>query len=302
MFYDIIRSLFIIFAFMNYECLICQVKSLENRIEKYKIPKEKRNRVVGEMLQKIAGIDFEKSFSPEITSDILTRLKEFSEVADPYQTEKDYSNQQMLERYAEFKALIQSSDQPFETALRLAIAGNIIDFGPTHQFDVKGTIERVLVSDFAIDHSKQLQQEIEKAKTILYLGDNCGEIVLDKLFLETINHPDVWFAVREEPVLNDTTIKEAQEVGIHDFAKIIKNGDNAPSTMLHRVSPEFLKTYQKADLIISKGMGNYEGLMFETDPRLFFLLMVKCQVISEKIGAPKGEFVVKHNMDGAPEL
>ena len=144
-------------------------------------------------------------------------------------------------------------------------------------------------------YSEQLRQEIKNAETILYLGDNAGEIVMDKLFLETVNHPNVWFAVREQPVLNDVTRREAEDVGIGKFARIISNGDDAPSTLLHRVSNEFRQVYEQADLIISKGMGNYEGLMFGADPRLFFLLMVKCDVIGRKIGALKGDFVVKNN-------
>ena len=278
---------------MNYECLICQVKALQQRLEKYEIPEEKRDHVVSELLKEIASIDLENSFSPEITRNLLAQLKNYSTVDDPYRKEKQEGNRLMLERYDEFREMVRNSKNPFDTALRLAIAGNIIDFGPTNHFDVEGTIEKVLNSAFAIDHSKQLQHEISKAKTILYLGDNCGEIVLDKLFLETINHPDVWFAVREKPVLNDATEKEAREVGIHQFAKIIRNGDDAPSTLLHRVSPEFIEIYQQADLIISKGMGNFEGLMFESDTRLFFLLMIKCPVIGRKIGGKKGEFVVK---------
>jgi len=280
---------------MNYECLICQVKALEKRVEKYEIPAQKRNRLVSELLKKIAVINLEKSYSPEITSYILNILKDSSEIADPYLPEKMEGNREMLKRYKEFREMIQQSENPFNTALRLAVAGNIIDFGPTHIFDVTGTIEKVLVTDFAIDHSEKLQQEIRSAGTILYLGDNSGEIVLDKLFLETLNHPDVWFAVREQPVLNDVTRREAEEVGIGNVARIISNGDDAPSTLLHRVSDKFRQMYQKADLIISKGMGNYEGLMFENDPRLFFLLMVKCDVIGRKIGASKGDFIVKHN-------
>ncbi len=102
-------------------------------------------------------------------------------------------------------------------------------------------------------------------------------------------------AVRGKPVLNDVTEKEALEVGINEVATIISNGDDAPSTLLHRVSSEFMEIYQSADLIISKGMGNYEGLMDETDPRIFFLLMVKCPEIGKKIGASNGSFIVKHN-------
>ena len=286
---------FIIFACMNDECFICQLKALEKRLEKYEIPLKKRTPLVSEFLQKISTIDFEKSYSPEFTSNILNLLKKSSEVEDPYLPEKTTGNHEMQARYGEFKKMVWQSVNPFDTALRLAVAGNIIDFGPTDIFDVEATIEKVLKSDFAINHSEQLRQKIENAETILYLGDNAGEIVMDKLFLETINHPNVWFAVRAKPVLNDVTIKEAEEVGIGNVARIISNGDDAPSTLLHRVSPEFKKIYQKADLIISKGMGNFEGLMFETDPRLFFLLMIKCPVIGRKIGAEKGEFVVKHN-------
>ena len=278
---------------MNQECLQCQINSLEKRIDKFEIAPEKREKLINELAKDISNVDLENSFSPEITRNILHSMKVVSEITDPYKTEKDESNRELLNRYKEFKQMVETSDNPFNTALRLAVAGNIIDFGPTHKFNVSETIERVLVSNFSIDHSEQLKAEIEKANTILYLGDNCGEIVLDKLFLETINHPNVFFAVRNKPVLNDVTEKEALEVGIDKVAKIISNGDDTPSTLLHRVSEEFRDIYNTADLIISKGMGNYEGLMYETNPRLFFLLMIKCQVIGNNIGAQKGDFIVK---------
>lgn len=264
-------------------------------MDKFEIAIEKRNLLVSQLIKDISNIDLENSYSPKITRDILQSLKEVSVVADPYKKEKDSSNRDLLNRYNEFQHMVETSENPFNTALRLAVAGNIIDFGPTHKFDVEGTIQRVLSNNFAIDHSQQLKAEIEKAKTILYLGDNCGEVVLDKLFLETINHPNVWFAVRNKPILNDVTPKEAMEVGMDKVAKIISNGDDAPSTLLKSVSKEFIEIYNSADLIISKGMGNYEGLMDETDPRLFFLLMIKCPVIGRKIGAKNGDFVVKQN-------
>lgn len=280
---------------MNYECLICQVKSLPQRLDKFKIPEKDRDIVVSELVKRIANIDLKNSYSPEITRDILARLKDFSPVEDPYHFEKDKSNTYLLQKYPEFQEMVAKSNDSFITALRLAIAGNIIDFGPTHHFDVDETIRKVMSSDFAIDHSKQLREEINKAKTILYLADNAGEIVLDKLFLETINHANVWLAFRGEPVLNDVTQKEVLEVGVDKIAKTISNGDDAPSTLLKRVSNEFMEIYKSADVIISKGMGNYEGLMNETDPRLFYLLMIKCPVIGKKIGAQKDDFVVKQN-------
>lgn len=280
---------------MNYECILCQINGLKKRMDKFEISNEKRSTLVSQLMKDISSIDIENSYSPEITRNILNSLKNESAIDDPYFKEKDKSNMEMLSRYDEFRERIQNSEDKFDIALRLAIAGNIIDFGPTDKFDVSETIERVLNSDFEIDHSQQLRTEIDKAKTILFLGDNCGEIVLDKLFLETINHPNVYFAVRNKPILNDVTTKEALQIGIDKVAKIISNGDDAPSTLLHRVSTEFLEIYKSADLIISKGMGNYEGLMNETDSRIFFLLMIKCPVIGKIIGAKNGAFVVQKN-------
>ncbi|SHF57599.1 hypothetical protein SAMN05444274_106243 [Mariniphaga anaerophila] len=280
---------------MSYECLICQIKSLQQRLDKYEIPEEKRDRIVSDVLKKIAAIDLEKSYSPENTRNILAKLKEHSTVEDPYREEKENANHQLLSRYNEFRELVNKSSDRFDTALRLAVAGNIIDFGPGNHFDLEETIKKALTSDIAVNDSKELREEIKKAKTILYLADNCGEVVLDKLFLETIAHPNVWYAVRNEPVLNDVTEKEARAVGIDQFAKIIPNGYDAPSTLLHKVSSQFLELYNNADLIISKGMGNFEGLMHENNPRLFFLFMVKCPVISRKVGAAKGELVVKRS-------
>lgn len=280
---------------MNYECLICQVNALKQRLVKYGIPEENRGDLVSEILVEIANGHHKNSYSPEVTRNIIDKLIAASGVNDVYIDEKNFSNQQMTARYSGFKTQVENSTNPFNTALRLAIAGNIIDYGPTNHFDVDATIERVFHTDFEIDHSQLLESEISKAKSILYLADNCGEIVLDKLFLETIGHPNVFVAVRGKPVLNDATEKEALEVGINEVATIISNGDDAPSTLLHRVSSEFMEIYQSADLIISKGMGNYEGLMDETDPRIFFLLMVKCPEIGKKIGASNGSFIVKHN-------
>ena len=281
---------------MNYECAICHIKAIHKRMEKFGVAEEKRNQLFSTLIKDLAEVDLEKSYSPEVARNLIESIKDHINITDPYAQEKQQSNSELMAHYDAFKKKIISAENPFETALRLAIAGNIIDFGPGHKFDIWETIDHVFSSTYAIDHSKQLKAEIEKAKTILYLGDNCGEIVLDKLFIETINHPNIYYAVRGKAVLNDATEKEANEVGIPEVAKLLSNGDDTPSTLLHRVSDDFMEIYKSADLIISKGMGNFEGLMDETDPRIFFLMMVKCQVIGNKIGADKGDFVVKRSV------
>jgi hypothetical protein len=177
-----------------------------------------------------------------------------------------------------------------------------MDYGANQVFDVHKTITKVLSSDFAIDHSIILKQRIKEAKRILYLGDNAGEIVFDKLFIETIMHPDLVFAVKDAPVLNDVTIQDAKEVGMYEVADVISNGYDASSTLLEKCSKEFLDVYRSADLIISKGQGNLEGLIDEKDPRIFFLFMVKCDVIAERVGVEKGSFVVYNQVGELPHV
>ena len=234
----------------------------------------------------------ESKATPEIQREILHKLRSLNGVADPYFEEKQQSNRIACKLYGEWKPKVLVSANPFNLALRLAIAGNIMDYGANQVFDVQKTIEKTLHTDFAIDHSALLQQRIKEAKSILYLGDNAGEIVFDKLFIETIRHPNVIFAVKDAPVLNDVTVEDAKAVGMYEVAEVISNGYDASSTLLKKCSPDFLDVYRSADLIISKGQGNLEGLINEKDTRIFFLFMVKCEVIAERIGVKKGSLVI----------
>jgi hypothetical protein len=233
----------------------------------------------------------EKS-SPEIQRNLNRTLCHIIGVNDPFAEEKEENNRIALELYRKWKPKVLESENPFELALRLAIAGNIMDYGANNSFDIEQTIEKVLNADFAIDHSKLLRQRILDAKQILYLGDNAGEIVFDRLLIETIMHNNVTFAVKGSPVLNDVTMKDAIDTDISNVADVISNGYDAPSTLLNHCSEEFLKIYKSADLIISKGQGNLEGLLDVNDPRIFFILMVKCDVIAERLKVRKGSFIV----------
>ncbi|NTW25952.1 MAG: DUF89 family protein [Lentimicrobium sp.] len=237
--------------------------------------------------------------TPEIQRELSLAFSSISGVVDLFAEEKAESNRVALELYSEWKPKVTASANPFKLALRLSIAGNIMDYGASNSFDIHHTIEYVNSAGFAIDHTDLLEEAISRAKKILYLGDNAGEIVLDKLFLETIGHPDVTFAVRGGIALNDATIQDAEAIGMEAVAIVISNGFDAPSTVLAECSAEFLTIYHAADLIISKGQGNLEGLIDENDPRIFFLLMVKCELMAEKLSVEKGSFVV-YNQTIAP--
>jgi uncharacterized protein with ATP-grasp and redox domains len=230
--------------------------------------------------------------SPEFQRELQNKLRELNGISDPYFDEKKISNQLALELYREWKPAVLASENPFQLALRLALAGNVMDYAITSQFDLQLTIEKVLGAVFSVDHSARLRQRIRDSKRILYIGDNAGEIVFDRLLIETIMHPYVTYAVRGGPAINDATLEDSTETGMDWVADVISNGYDAPSTILHKTSPEFREQYDAADVIISKGQGNFEGLMEVKDPRIFFLLMIKCDYIAEKIGVTKGSFVV----------
>ncbi|MDA3779136.1 MAG: ARMT1-like domain-containing protein, partial [Bacteroidales bacterium] len=230
---------------MNPKCLFCFSRAFEKLLFKPNISSEEKVSYTKEFFAYLSTID-ENALAPKIARDIHAKFREILNNNDPYKEEKKFHNKSILNIYSELEKKVRESRNPFNTALRLAIAGNIIDFGPAQKFDIEGTIKKVENSDFAIDNSKELKNAIEKANNILYLGDNSGEIVFDKLFLQTINHPNVYFAVRGAPVINDVTIDEAKFVGIDKFAKIISNGYDAPSTLIEYASDEFLDVYNKA--------------------------------------------------------
>lgn len=235
--------------------------------------------------------------SPLFARNMNAILKTITNKTDLFREVKELSNDKVLAMYPYFKERVIKSENSFDTALRLAVAGNIIDYAIDAEFDLHSTIARVLHSDFAINHSVELKQEIINANKVLYLGDNCGEIVFDKLFIESIMHPHLTFAVRESPIYNDATIEDAKYVGMDVVADLISNGFDAPSTILDRCSPSFVKLFNEADVIISKGQGNLEGLINKTDKNIYFLLMVKCDVVAQELNVKKGDFVVVSNKE-----
>ena len=271
-------------------CKSCFLQTYQRLFEKFGVALPEREEFLTFFQETI--IKDQYLSTPEIQRILNNRFCQIINISDPFSDEKEISNIIALDLYTEWKPKILSSTDPFDLALRLAIAGNIMDYGANNSFNVHETINAVLKASLAIDHSTLLKYRIKEAKKILYLGDNAGEIVFDKLFIEILMHHDITYAVKGAPVLNDVTMQDAKEVGMELVAEVISNGYDAPSTVLHKCRKEFLEIYNAADLIISKGQGNFEGLMQLKDPRIFFLLMAKCDVIAEIPGVEKGSFLV----------
>jgi uncharacterized protein with ATP-grasp and redox domains len=279
---------------MDPKCLFCFSRAFEKLLEQHVDDTDEKYRLTQQFFGFLSTINIQQP-TPVIAREIHAMIREYLGNSDPYQQQKIQSNVQARKLVNGLKTKIYKSDEPMKLALRYALAGNIIDYGPGHDFDIMETIRHLENADFAVDHSDELADKIKNAGKILYLGDNAGEIVFDKLFIETMQHPDVTFVTRGSPVINDVTLKEAEEVGMQEVAKVIDNGYDAPSTVIENSRETFKKAYEDADLIIAKGQGNFEGLMHQDDNRLWFLLMVKCQVIGNFLGVNKGEIVVSNN-------
>ena len=275
---------------VTYDCLTCAVGSVIKLFNRGIIPEEHQEKAMRNLLKYLSNVDFNQS-PPALGKDMHRIIREILKDPDPYQGIKKEFNSLMLKYYPDLKAQVDTATDPFLLALRLAIAGNVIDFGPNQSFNVLDTLKQAKSVELAVDHSQQLKAAIKNASNLLYLADNAGEIVMDRLFLETINHPHVYFAVRGAPIINDVTIEDARQTGIDKLATIISNGDNAPGTVIQSVSTKFLEVFNSADLIISKGQGNYEGLS-GCDKNIYFLLMAKCDHVADHLGVHKGDFLV----------
>ena len=212
---------------------------------------------------------------------------------DPYENEKKKSTQMALSLYPRLKERLVP-DNNIENFLRMSIAGNIIDLGVSDQYDdLWSTVERVLVQPFAIDDSKALVEKLDTVDRLLFLADNAGETVFDRILIESLPH-SVVYAVKENPVLNDATRKDALAAGLDQCTEIVSNGSDAPGTVLPLCSDEFVALFESYELIIAKGQANYESLSMAGE-KVFCLLQVKCPVIGADIGAPVGGIVIRQS-------
>ena len=228
---------------------------------------------------------------PEIGDRIHRLVRRETGHRDPYRAAKEESTRQALALYPRLKSLLASADDPLEVAVRLSIAGNIIDLAQDRQYDLWHEVERVLAQPFAIDDMTAFRAALGRAGRVLYLADNAGETVFDRLLIEILDVPVV-YAVKGGPILNDATWEDAQAAGVDAVAEIISSGSDAPGTILDRCSEEFRCLYDDAELIVAKGQANYETLSTERRP-LFFLLQVKCPIIADDAGVPVGSIIIK---------
>ncbi len=241
----------------------------------------------------LSGIDLNAP-PPIISRQIHHQIRRISGNPDPYKEVKHRCNQLALQWLPGLRERVRTSEDPFRSAVLLAIAGNIIDYGINGALQmqtVEETIDRALHQPLDEQVLELFRQSIAAARSILYLGDNAGEIVFDRLLLEQMPLEKITFVVKGSPILNDATKEEAAQAGLTEMVRVIDSGADAPGTVPEDCSREFRRLFEQADLIVAKGQGNFETLN-ETSANLFFLFQVKCPVVAAFLQKPLGTFML----------
>jgi len=275
---------------MYLDCYACAVRQTLQALRESGVDESRHVEILNRVLRELISRDPSLT-PPEFGAKIHSLIREEVGCEDPYKKIKRKSTEEALKLYPKLKKRIQDSSDPIDTATRLCIAGNIIDLGAASKYNLGETIERVLSQPYATSDFPEFKRKLHEAEKILMLADNAGETVFDRLFIETVAK-SVTYAVKDGPCINDATIEDARQAGLDEVAEVISCGAQAPATVLKWCSPDFLSVYNQADLVIAKGMGNYEALSQENH-HLYFLLQVKCEMVSRDIGAPVGSIVVK---------
>ncbi len=276
------------------ECFPCLMQQAVDAILQTVVDAETQTDILHESLDVLRRTDPRES-PPMMAQKIQRILRSRLGVQDPYRKIKDNSNEFALKLYHKLKRKTLASNDPFGTAVRFAIAANIIDYGPKRRLSDEAMIETIEQAQNAPLDAKALQKfrdKIETAKSILYLTDNAGEIVFDRLFIEQLPTQKVTLAVRGAPAINDATIADARAAGLTEIVRVIDNGSDVPGTSLEECSTDFQRLFNTADMIIAKGQGNLETLYGIPKP-IFFLLIVKCPLIARELKCNIGDMIVR---------
>jgi uncharacterized protein with ATP-grasp and redox domains len=249
--------------------------------------------IVKEVCRAVDDIDMNDT-APMFSGTIQSIVEKHLGVANPYESIKE-KNRTTVEQYLPYvRALVDGSQDKLDVAIRAAIVGNIIDLGANPKFDIEREINHMTSNNIDLSVLPRFKEDLKEAELILYIGDNYEEALFDKFLIAELLPRTVIFAVRSRPVLNDITLEDAKRIGIDAMCTVIESGSTIAGTDLKECTREFLELYEKADIVIAKGQGNYETLMDETRP-IYFIFRIKCEVIAERSGYAVGHGVLLYN-------
>ena len=276
------------------ECVPCMLRQAREAISYSGVEPQAGFEVLRRVLRLMSELDW--TLPPPVLGQQVHRLiRELTDNSDPYAAIKERMNQQADKLYPMWHTIFRQAHTALDAAVRLAIVGNLLDMGAKTQLDaasVRAAFEGALSAPLrgSLD---EFAKAIHSAHSILYLADNAGEIVFDRDLLAQLPLGKFVVAVRGSPMLNDATVADAEQAGLPDYCSVISNGSDAPGTVLEDCSPAFREHFAAADLIIAKGQGNYESLA-GVDKEIFFLLKIKCDVLSQDLRWPLGNLVLHY--------
>jgi uncharacterized protein with ATP-grasp and redox domains len=272
------------------DCYPCFVRQALEAARQLGADEQKQKIVLEKVLEALKGIDL--SFTPPQIGDKIHRLvRQELGYSDPYRAFKEAATREALALLPQLRKIVEEAEDPLETGVRLSIAGNIIDAGRHTTYELWPTVQQVLSQPFAVADLEPLRRSLARAPAMLFLADNAGETVFDRLLIERFEVPVV-YAVKDGPILNDATVEDALMAEVDRVAELLSTGSNAPGTILERCSERFKQVFAEAPLVIAKGQANYETLS-EQGSKMFFLLQAKCPVIARDVGVPLGGLVLR---------
>lgn len=279
-----------------YECAPCFLRQAKEALDLATDEESVKMEVMEELVKIIFNEFNPKAVSNEVGTKIHRTIKDKTGNEDPYILEKQKGNEIAFKFLPKIKEIIKTNDK-LETYVKTAIVGNIIDFGALGvDFNIENGIIENMGKEIALNQVSELENELKSSKNVLYLADNNGEIVFDKLLIEKFNeyNVEVTVALKEKPILNDACVEDAVQIGLDEIAKLVSTGTDSIGIIYGDISEEFKEIFKNADMVISKGLGNYEGLisMELGEKPVFCLLNVKCTPIAKDIGVNLGDNVV----------
>ncbi|MFS8501659.1 MAG: ARMT1-like domain-containing protein [Caldicoprobacter sp.] len=276
------------------DCVHCYLKQAVSCMTMAGLDEDSQHEILFKLMDFVKGFDRQATPAENSTYAVL-KTYELMGVDDPYKEVKKQSNDLALELYPRLKQMLDEYEDRLYSALKIAVAGNVIDLGIRRSFDIEGELRYSMEAGFTKDHYDRFKQKLGKVNEILFLGDNAGEIVFDKVLVEELVRlgKKVTYVVKEGPVLNDSTMEDALYVGMDKVARVITTGSRFLGVSFKHMSQEFADALYKAPLIISKGQANFESLEQQemARDRIFFLLKIKCDEVAKAAGAGLGDVV-----------
>ncbi len=274
---------------VHYECFPCIVNQCQRIVEMATDDLEIRKKGIIEAARLMSSIN-ENSVPAIFGSEAFLGVYRAVGNDDPFKEYKELSNRLAEEIVKDFK------DVGLKEALKLAIIGNVVDFAVGYSPEkLEKDVREMMKEELYIDESEELFRELSRAEKLLYLTDNCGEIYFDLLFLrklkEAFPHLRIYVAAKEGPIINDATVDDLKRAGFEEVGEIVSTGTRIVGVPFGHVSKEFTELFEKANVIIAKGQGNFETLSERKDERVFYLLKAKCRPIARELNVPQGSLL-----------